>query len=161
MNGLAVSRCVVVPRLCIRFQSREGNPMPTTSLKIAAAMAIALAWLTVPLQARAELRPGWDGKRHVSYQQQKDLFYNYYDQPGPYNGAAGQLYVASPAGTAVRRAHVVTYQPLMPHEFLVQASAQRAYYTYTAVPAGGEPMSATGTFGLRCQDDMAESTTTR
>ena len=58
-----------------------------------AAMAATLVWLMLSSSAQAELRPGWNGKRHVSYQQQKDLFYNYYAQPGPFNGAAAEMYV--------------------------------------------------------------------
>jgi hypothetical protein len=56
------------------------------SWKTSAAIVAVLAGLCFPLIARAELKAGWNGKRHISYQQQKDLFYNYYAQPGPYNG---------------------------------------------------------------------------
>ena len=47
-----------------------------------------------------------------------DLFYNYYVPPGPCGGVGAQLYV-SPLPVPERVGHTwVTYQPLMPHEFL-------------------------------------------
>jgi hypothetical protein len=47
-----------------------------------------------------------------------DLFYNYYVPPGYYGGVATQLYVC-PRPTPPLVGHTyVTYQPLMPHEFL-------------------------------------------
>ena len=60
--------------------------MRFTSLNLCLTV-LSLAVFTCASSASAE-QPGWDGKRHISYQQQKDLFYNYYAQPGPYNGAA-------------------------------------------------------------------------
>jgi hypothetical protein len=56
-----------------------------------------------------------------------DLFYNYYVPPGPCGGVGAQLYVA-PRPTPPLVGHTyVTYQPLMPHEFLYQH--HRVYYT--------------------------------
>jgi hypothetical protein len=47
-----------------------------------------------------------------------DLFYNYYVAPGPYGGPGAELYV-SPLPTPPYVGHTwITYQPLMPHEFL-------------------------------------------
>lgn len=70
---------------------------------------------------------GWDGTRPLSYQAQKDLFYNYYVGPGP-SGTAAQLYV-SPLPVPAFVGHTyVTYQPFMPHEYLYRH--QRSYYTY-------------------------------
>jgi hypothetical protein len=48
-----------------------------------------------------------------------DLFYNYYVPPGYYGGVVGaQLYIC-PVPTPPLVGHTyVTYQPLMPHEFL-------------------------------------------
>src|SRR5438874_11741340 len=77
--------------------------------------------------ANAE-QPGWDGKRHISYQQQKDLFYNYYAQPGPYNGAAAEMYVCPRPVPAFVGQTWVTYQPWMPHEYTYRH--ERSYYTY-------------------------------
>ncbi len=49
-----------------------------------------------------------------------DLFYNYYVPPDPYWGLGAQAYV-SPRPTPPWVGHTfVTYQPLMPHEFLYQ-----------------------------------------
>jgi hypothetical protein len=46
-----------------------------------------------------------------------DLFYNYYAQPG-YNGLGAEMYPSPrPAPPLVGHTYV-TYQPLMPHEFL-------------------------------------------
>ena len=103
--------------------------MRHSSSTIAAAMVAAAFWFAMPHYACAQMRPGWDGKRHISYQQQKDLFYNYYAQPGPYNGAGAQLYVV-PRPVPANVGHTwVTYQPFMPHEFLYKH--KRAYYTHT------------------------------
>jgi hypothetical protein len=71
---------------------------------------------------------GWEGERRVSYQQQKDLFYNYYAQPGPFYNTAGSMYV-SPQPVPPRVGHTyVSYQPFMPHEYLYQH--HRSYYNY-------------------------------
>ena len=88
----------------------------------------ALAWQCAPVGSdSAEAAHGWKGKRSISYQHQKDLFYNYYVGPQP-SGAAAQMYI-SPLPTPPRVGHTyVTYQPLMPHEFLYRH--KRSYYTY-------------------------------
>jgi hypothetical protein len=71
---------------------------------------------------------GWDGKRRISYQQQKDLFYNYYAQPGPFYNTPSQMYV-SPLPVPANVGHTyTTYQPFMPHEYTYRH--QRSYYTY-------------------------------
>ena len=70
--------------------------MRSTSRIQSAAIALTTVLGFASLAAAFE-QPGWDGKRHVSYQQQKDLFYNYYAQPGPFNGAAAELYVSQTA----------------------------------------------------------------
>jgi hypothetical protein len=55
-----------------------------------------------------------------------DLFYNYYVPPGGCPGVGAALYPA-PRPTPVLVGHTyVTYQPLMPHEFLYQH--HRTYY---------------------------------
>ena len=47
-----------------------------------------------------------------------DLFYNYYVAPGAYGYVGAQLYVA-PVPTPPLVGHTyITYQPLLPHEFL-------------------------------------------
>ena len=46
-----------------------------------------------------------------------DLFYNYYTEPG-YGGVSAEMYL-SPRPTPPLVGHTyITYQPLMPHEFL-------------------------------------------
>jgi hypothetical protein len=93
-----------------------------------ALMLACVAGLTVAHRAAAEHQYGWDGKRHISYQHQKDLFYNYYAQPGPHCGAAASMYPA-PLPVPPNVGHTyVTYQPFMPHEFLY--AHHRSYYTY-------------------------------
>jgi hypothetical protein len=115
----------------------------------AVAMFVALACLALAPITTAQ-PTGWDGKRHISYQQQKDLFYNYYAQPGPFNGAAGQLYVA-PQPVPPNVGHTwVTYQPFMPHEFLYKH--KRAYYTHNPGAGWRRTNVRYGTAGLRLQD---------
>ena len=47
-----------------------------------------------------------------------DLFYNYYVPPGPDGGVPAQLYLCPRPTPPVVGHTYVTYQPLMPHEFL-------------------------------------------
>lgn len=101
----------------------------TTWRTFALTLAVAIAWQAMPLgidSAEAAGR-GWEGKRRISYQHQKDLFYNYYAAPGP-SGAAAQMYVA-PVPTPAFVGHTyVTYQPFYPHEYMHRH--KRSYYTY-------------------------------
>jgi hypothetical protein len=124
--------------------------MRFTSLKLSlAVLAFAVLSLTFPFEATAQLKAGWDGKRHISYQQQKDLFYNYYAQPGPYNGAAAQMYV-SPRPVPANVGHTyVTYQPFMPHEYLYKH--ERSYYTHNPGAGWRRTNVRYGTGCLRCQ----------
>jgi hypothetical protein len=110
-----------------------------------AAVAAALfSFLTVH-HACAQDAEGWDGKRRISYQQQKDLFYNYYAQPGPFGGAGAELYVA-PRPVPPFVGHTwVTYQPFYPHEFLYRH--KRAYYTYNPGAGWRRTNVRYGTFG--------------
>jgi hypothetical protein len=49
--------------------------MRFTSLKFSfAVLALATVSTAISTTARAWEQPGWDGKRHISYQQQKDLW---------------------------------------------------------------------------------------
>jgi hypothetical protein len=90
-----------------------------------AAFAIAMLWQSDT--ACAQQLHG-DSKRRISYQYQKDLFYNYYAQPGPFYYTPAQIYV-SPQPVPPNVGHTwVTYQPFMPHEYMWRH--QRAYYTY-------------------------------
>jgi hypothetical protein len=93
------------------------------------AMLVAAVWQTAAVRdPAAQAAHGWNGKRRVSYQQQKDLFYNYYAQPGPFYNTPSTMYV-SPQPVPARVGHTyVTYQPFMPHEYTYRH--QRSYYTY-------------------------------
>ena len=121
----------------------------------AAAMAVALAWQLVPLNDNsAHAVNGWQGKRQISYQAQKDLFYNYYVAPGPYCGPAARLYVAPQPVPAYVGHTYVTYQPLMPHEMLYRHN--RSYYTYNQGSGWTRTNVRYGTFGGRIQDFWSE-----
>ena len=92
---------------------------------------------------------GWDGKRRISYQQQKDLFYNYYAQPGPFYNTASQMYV-SPLPVPPKVGHTyTTYQPFMPHEYTYRH--QRSYYTYNRGSGWTRTNVRYGTCGNWCQ----------
>jgi hypothetical protein len=129
--------------------------MRFTSLKLCLVIsALAVLAAATAQTALAELQPGWNGKRHISYQQQKDLFYNYYAQPGPYNGAAAQMYV-SPRPVPAFVGHTwVTYQPYMPHEMTYKHS--RSYYTYNPGAGWRRTNVRYGTCGLRCDNILAD-----
>jgi hypothetical protein len=63
-----------------------------------------------------------------------DLFYNYYVGPSVYGGQPAQLYV-SPRPTPPFVGHTyVTYQPLLPHEFLYKHC--RVYHRYNVTDCG-------------------------
>lgn len=88
----------------------------------------AIAWCSLPLGAPEVLADyGWDGKRRISYQQSNDLFYNYYVGPGP-SGVPAQMYVSPQPVPAYVGHTYITYQPVMPHEFMYRH--HRATYNY-------------------------------
>ncbi len=118
------------------------------------ALLVALVWQAVPLADNsAQAVDGWQGKRRISYQQQKDLFYNEYVGPGPC-GAAAEIY-PSPQPVPPTVGHTyTTYQPLMPHEFLYRH--QRGYYTYNPGAGWTRTNVRYGTFGNRLQDWASE-----
>jgi hypothetical protein len=58
-----------------------------------------------------------------------DLFYNYYVPPGPYGGVGAQLYPSPRPVPPVVGGTYITYQPLMPHEFM--------YHHYRTYSRGG------------------------
>lgn len=91
-------------------------------------LLLVVAWQVACLPTNeAQAGNGWDGRRRISYQRQKDLFYDYY--VGPYGcNAAAQMYVA-PLPVPANVGHTyVSYQPLMPHEMMYDHN--RSYYTY-------------------------------
>jgi len=62
------------------------------------------------------------------YSTEPELFHNYYVPPGNYGGVPAQLYL-SPVPTPPVVGHTyVTYQPLLPHEFLYPHC--RKYWRY-------------------------------
>jgi hypothetical protein len=127
----------------------------STRSGVAVVIAVTAICLSFPLNASAELKAGWNGKRRISYQQQKDLFYNYYAQPGPYNGAAAEMYIC-PRPVPPHVGHTwVTYQPLMPHEFLYRH--KRSYYTHNPGAGWRRTNVRYGTLGLRWSDWWAET----
>ena len=129
--------------------------MRHVSLKMGVALFATVLGLSIAQCANAQLRPGWDGKRHISYQQQKDLFYNYYAQPGPYNGAAAELYI-SPRPVPAFVGHTWnTYQPFYPHESMYRH--QRGYYTYNPGAGWRRTNVRYSTCGLRCQNWAAHT----
>jgi hypothetical protein len=105
-------------------------PMRRNVLSICAtATLVVVIWQSGYVSdSTAQAAQGWNGKRQVSYQQQKDLFYNYYAQPGPFYNTAAAMYV-SPQPVPARVGHTyVNYQPFMPHEYTYRHN--RSYYTY-------------------------------
>ena len=83
---------------------------------------------------------GWDGKRRISYQQQKDLFYNYYAQPGPYYNTPRQMYV-SPLPVPANVGHTyTTYQPFMPHEYTYRTSDRTTPTTAVGLDTDQRPL---------------------
>jgi hypothetical protein len=120
----------------------------------AAVVAAAIVSLAFVNTASAELKAGWNGKRQISYQAQKDLFYNYYAQPGVFNGAAAGIYPA-PRPVPPRVGHTwVTYQPFMPHELMY--AHQRSYYTHNPGAGWTRTNVRYGTAGLRHANWMAD-----
>jgi hypothetical protein len=78
----------------------------TRALLLVAALATVWMFSPQPAQARHQTSP--------------DLFYNYYVPPGECGGAGAELYV-SPRPVPPLVGHTwVTYQPLMPHEFMYE-----------------------------------------
>ncbi|MBN2475623.1 MAG: hypothetical protein JXB62_13505 [Pirellulales bacterium] len=90
-------------------------------LLMIAVIAVVTAWGFAPDGAPLAQAAG----RHRTA---PDLFYNYYVPSDSYGGVATQLYL-SPRPTPPLVGHTyVTYQPLMPHEFLYRH--HRVYSRY-------------------------------
>lgn len=87
-------------------------------------IAMAALWAAWHLDLDGTHSARADGRRRTS----PDLFYNYYVPPAGCGGAGAELYL-SPRPTPPLVGHTyVTYQPLMPHEFLYQH--HRTYRRY-------------------------------
>jgi hypothetical protein len=68
------------------------------------------------------------------YRMGPELFYNYYVPPGEYPGVPAQLYLAPRPTPPVVGHTYVTYQPLLPHEFLYPHC--RRYWRYDSASNG-------------------------
>jgi hypothetical protein len=91
-------------------------------LVLALAIAAFLAAWNLDLVGSGEAQAG----QH--YRTAPDLFYNYYVPPNGCQGVGAQLYL-SPRPTPPLVGHTyITYQPLMPHEFLYKH--HRTYRRY-------------------------------
>lgn len=92
------------------------------------ALLTVIAWQSMPLATdTADAEYGWDGRRRISYQYSKDLFYNQYVGPGP-GAAAAEMYPA-PMPVPENVGHTYyTYQPFYPNEYLYRH--HRSYYNY-------------------------------
>jgi hypothetical protein len=95
---------------------------------VALAVIAVTAWHCLPITAStADAEYGWEGRRRISYQYSKDLFYNQYVGPGP-GAAAAEMYV-SPLPVPEHVGHMYnTYQPFYPNEYLYHH--KRSYYNY-------------------------------
>ena len=92
------------------------------------AFVATLAWQSLPVTTdTADAEYGWEGRRRISYQYSKDLFYNQYVGPGP-GTAAAEMFV-SPLPVPEHVGHMYnTYQPFYPNEYLYHH--KRSYYNY-------------------------------
>jgi hypothetical protein len=97
----------------------------TSSLTIAFS-ALLLAW---------SLDPDATCQAQVAqpYRTGPELFYNYYVPPGSYGGVPAALYLSPRPAPPVVGYTYITYQPLLPHEFLYPH--HRRYWRYN--PAAG------------------------
>jgi hypothetical protein len=130
--------------------------MRSNVLTTCATMAlVAIVWQIATVRDNsAEAAHGWEGKRRISYQDQKDLFYNYYAQPGPFYNQPAKMYV-SPLPVPANVGHTwVTYQPFMPHEYLY--AHQRGYYTYNQGAGWTRTNVRYGTCGNWCHGLCAD-----
>src|SRR3990172_6599578 len=100
----------------------RSQPMVLRGLRVTMILAALLvAWNLVPDDTHQAFAQGLQ-------RTSSDLFYNYYVPPGPSGGAGAQLYVC-PVPTPPLVGHTyVTYQPLMPHEFLYQHCRMYRHY---------------------------------
>lgn len=92
------------------------------------ATVAATVWPCLPVSSgTAHADYGWEGRRRISYQYSKDLFYNQYVGPGP-GGVPAEMYV-SPMPVPEHVGHTWgTYQPFYPHEYLYRH--HRSWYNY-------------------------------
>lgn len=115
-----------------------------------AALALVAAGLTAGwLGARSASAEEGAWKRIISYQDKKDLFYNYYEGPDP-SGTATAMYI-SPLPVPVHVGHTyTTYQPLMPHEYMYRHT--RSHYAHVPGAGWSRAKIRYRTYGLRLDD---------
>ena len=95
-------------------------------------LPVAIGLAAVLVAGDLDLQTGREARAAENYPTSPNLFYNYYVPAGNYGGAPAQLYL-SPRPTPPVVGHTyVTYQPLMPHEFLHHHKR-----SYRRVHAGG------------------------
>ena len=97
-------------------------------------LPVAIGLAAVLVGGDLDLQTAREARAAQNYRTSPNLFYNYYVPAGNYGGAPAQLYL-SPRPTPPVVGHTyVTYQPLMPHEFLYPHC--RTYLRYNG-PNGG------------------------
>ena len=121
-------------------------PLRRTITRLALAITVAVG--IAPVCEKVMASEG-HMKRSISYQSKNDLFANYYEGPQP-SGRTASMYV-SPLPVPPHVGHTyMTYQPLMPHEYLYRHT--RSHYSH--VPGAGWTRAKVryGTHGLWLQD---------
>ena len=93
------------------------------------ALLAAFVWQCLPTDT-AQADYGWEGKRRISYQYSKDLFYNSMSDLPAAGGVPAKMYT-SPMPVPEHVGHTYgTYQPFYPKEYLYRH--KRSYYNYHA-----------------------------
>jgi hypothetical protein len=106
---------------------QEGDENMVTRMVRALVASAAVALVCSMGEARAD-NYDLSQPHEVWYQTAPPLFSNYYAQPYAYGGVPAVMYV-SPLPTPPVVGHTyVTYQPLMPHEFMYRH--HRVYYKW-------------------------------
>lgn len=96
------------------------------SIRVTALALVAAGFAAASVASTARAEEGlW--KRHISYQNKQDLFYNYYEGPDP-SGTTTAMYI-SPRPVPAHVGHTyTTYQPYMPHEYMYKHT--RSHYAH-------------------------------
>lgn len=111
--------------------------------------ALAAVFLAVGLSPTVGQAVEGKWKRIISYQDKRDLFYNFYEGPQP-SGTAAQMHI-SPLPVPAHVGHTyTTYQPWMPHEYMYKHV--RSHYAYHPGAGWTRAKVRYGTRGLKLQD---------
>ena len=96
------------------------------SIRVTALALVAVGFAAASFASTARAEEGlW--KRHISYQNKQDLFYNNYKHPAP-SGSTPAMYI-SPRPVPAHVGHTyTTYQPYMPHEYMYKHT--RSHYAH-------------------------------